>query len=320
MAPTARWNANQANISGRLNAEPLAAARPTADISEASRNRQIANAITVDVEDYFQVSAFADRIGLGDWDSYPCRVEKNVHNILQLFDEHDVRATFFTLGWVGQRYPQLLRSIVAAGHELASHGQNHVRVGHQLPEEFRADVRDSKKLLEDLSGVPIRGYRAASFSIGRDTLWAFNILAEEGYAYSSSIYPIRHDLYGMPEAPRHAFRVDPDLEFIEIPISTLRVAGRNLPCGGGGYFRLMPYPVASWAMHRINRTDDQPCVFYFHPWELDPDQPRIPGVSLKTRTRHYLNLGKMERRLRRLLAEFSWDRMDAIFLGQEVLA
>jgi polysaccharide deacetylase family protein (PEP-CTERM system associated) len=320
MAPTARWKASEANVCGRLNAEPFASARLKGSAPAIAQRHQIANAITVDVEDYFHVSAFADRIAPDDWDSYPCRAERNVDNILKLFNEYGVRATFFTLGWVAQRYPQLVRNIVDAGHEVASHGLNHIRVGHQNSEEFRTDVRESKKLLEDLAGVPIRGYRAASFSIGAETLWAFNILADEGYAYSSSIYPIRHDLYGMPDAPRYAFRVDPDLDFLEIPISTLRVGGRNLPCGGGGYFRLMPYPLASWAMRRINRGDGQPCVFYFHPWELDPDQPRIPGVSLKTSTRHYLNLRKMEGRLRRLLSEFSWDRMDAVFLGQQVVA
>ncbi|NNE83540.1 MAG: DUF3473 domain-containing protein [Alphaproteobacteria bacterium] len=276
--------------------------------------------MTVDVEDYFQVSAFADAIDRKDWDNHDCRVEENVNNILQLLDAHGVHATFFTLGWVGHRYPDLLRKIVAEGHELASHGQNHIRVGEQSPDEFRADIRGAKHLLEDIAGVSVRGYRAASFSIGRETLWAFDILAEEGYAYSSSIYPIHHDLYGMPEAPRHAFRTGADNDLVEIPISTVRLAGRNLPCGGGGYFRLMPYPLARWALRHVNQSSGQPCVFYFHPWEIDPGQPRIPGVSLKTRTRHYLNLNKMERRLQRLLSDFSWDRIDAIFLGPEAVA
>lgn len=315
-----RLDAHKAKGGGRLNTDTLAAVHAPAATARQSRGGQITNALTVDVEDYFQVSAFADKINRGDWDSYPCRVEENVENILELFDAHGVHATFFTLGWVGQRYPQLLAKIVAAGHELASHGQNHVRVGEQSPEEFRLDIRGAKHLLEDLAGVSIRGYRAASFSIGQETLWAHDILAEEGYAYSSSIYPIHHDLYGMPDAPRHAFRVREGLDFLEIPISTLRFAGRNFPCGGGGYFRLMPYTLASWALQQVNQKAHQPGVFYFHPWEIDPDQPRIPGISFKTQTRHYLNLRKTKDRLRRLLSDFSWDRMDAIFLGGEVSA
>jgi polysaccharide deacetylase family protein (PEP-CTERM system associated) len=315
-----RQNAHQTKGSGRLDAEKVAIVHSPAALARPSGNEQITNALTVDVEDYFQVSAFADKINRDDWDNYPCRVEENVESILQLFDEQGVHATFFTLGWIGERYPQLLAKIVAAGHELASHGQNHIRVGEQSPEEFRLDIRGAKHLLEDLAGVAIRGYRAASFSIGKETLWAHEILADEGYAYSSSIYPIYHDLYGMPEAPRHAFRVGADSDLLEIPISTVRFGGRNFPCGGGGYFRLMPYPLARWALRRVNQSSRQPSVFYFHPWEIDPDQPRIPGVSLKTRTRHYLNLQRMERRLQRLLSDFSWDRMDSIFLSPGELA
>lgn len=277
----------------------------------------MANAMTVDVEDYFQVWAFSDRIHRRDWDDYPCRIEQNVDVVLELFDEHAIHATFFTLGWVGERYPQVVRRIVSAGHELASHGQFHVRVHEQSPEEFRTDVRGAKRSLEDLAGAPIKGYRAASFSMGQRTPWAFEVLAEEGYVYSSSIYPIRHDIYGMPEAPRYAFRPSAGCDLLEIPVSTLRILNRNFPCGGGGYFRLMPYPLARWAMRRVNRTDGLPCVFFFHPWEIDPEQPRIPGVSLKTRTRHYLNLRKMKPRLRRLLSDFTWDRMDTIFLEEE---
>jgi len=276
----------------------------------------MANAMTVDVEDYFQVSAFSNRIGREDWDNYPCRIERNVDVILELFDDDAIHATFFILGWIGERYPQMLRSIVSAGHELASHGLFHVRVHDQSPEEFRTDIRGAKRLLEDLASVPINGYRAASFSIGERTPWAFEILAEEGYTYSSSVYPIGHDLYGMPQAPRTAFYPEGGVDLLEVPISTVRLLHYNFPCGGGGYFRLMPYPLARWAMRRVNRTDGLPCVFYFHPWEIDPDQPRIPGISLKSRARHYLNLQKMKPRLRRLLSDFTWDRMDSIFLGE----
>lgn len=285
--------------------------------STSDKRGRLANAMTVDVEDYFQVSAFANKIGRDDWDSYPCRVEQNVETILDIFGEHDVHATFFTLGWVARKYPQLVQKIVAGGHELASHGQEHVRVTEQTPEEFRLDIRGAKHCLEDIGGTAVRGYRAASFSIGAQNLWAFDVLAEENYQYSSSVYPIQHDLYGMPEAPRHAFRTGKNESLLEVPISTARLFGRNFPCGGGGYFRLMPYALARWGIRRLNEKEQAPSIFYFHPWEVDPDQPRIPDVSLKTRTRHYLNLNKMSGRLRRLMADFAWDRMDVIFLDQE---
>jgi polysaccharide deacetylase family protein (PEP-CTERM system associated) len=273
----------------------------------------IANAMTVDVEDFFQVQAFAGRIERADWDSYPCRVERNMDVILRLFAEHEVNATFFCLGWIAERYPQIIRAIVAGGHELASHGYAHFPVYQQTPDEFRADVRKTKLLLEAIGQVPVKGYRAATFSIGPKTLWALDVLAEEGYQYSSSIYPVRHDLYGMPDAPRFAYRPGKG-RFIEIPMTTLALGGRNLPCSGGGYFRLLPYALTRWALRRVQRQDAQSCVFYFHPWEIDPDQPRVPGVPLKSRVRHYLNLGRMEGRLRRLLADFTWSRMDRVFL------
>ena len=251
------------------------------------------------------------------WDDFPCRVEDNVARILDLFARHRVRATFFTLGWIAERYPAVLRRIVDAGHELASHGMAHVRITAQSRDEFRADVRRAKALLEDVAGVPVRGYRAASFSLSRDTLWAHGILAEEGYAYSSSIYPIRHDHYGIPDAPRGAYRPLADGGFLEIPIATLELFGHRLPCGGGGYFRLLPYRWSRWAIARVNRRDRRPAVFYFHPWEIDPAQPRVEGLSARTRFRHYTNLARMEGRLDRLLAAFSWDRMDAIYLPAE---
>ena len=273
----------------------------------------ITNALTVDVEDYFQVSAFEPHIPRSDWDSIPCRIERNMDRILDLFGEEGVRATFFTLGWVAERYPHLIHRLVAEGHELASHGYEHVRVINQDPVAFRADVTKTKQLLEDLSGVEVQGYRAASYSIGEKNLWALDVLHEVGYHYSSSIYPIKHDLYGMPNAPRFAFRPKPE-GILEIPVTTVVLGGRKFPCGGGGYFRLFPYALSQWAIKRVNEQDRQACLFYFHPWEIDPEQPRQHGLPMKTRFRHYLNLGRTEQRLRRLLHDFQWDRMDRVFL------
>jgi polysaccharide deacetylase family protein (PEP-CTERM system associated) len=271
-----------------------------------------ANAMTVDVEDYYQVQAFESSVKREDWPNFPSRVERNTDAVLALFNERGVRATFFTLGWVAERHPQLIRRIVAAGHELASHGWAHHRVGTQDPAAFRADVRRTKALLEDLGGVAVAGYRAASFSIGRGQLWALDVLGEEGYRYSSSIYPIHHDHYGIPDAPRVPFRPGASA-LVEIPMTTLRAGGRNFPSSGGGYFRLLPYAFSRWAMNRVRRNDGQPCIFYFHPWEIDPDQPRIEGAPLKSRLRHYTNLASMAERIRRLLGEFSWDRMDRVY-------
>ncbi|WP_193369805.1 XrtA system polysaccharide deacetylase [Pelagibius marinus] len=275
-------------------------------------------AMTVDVEDYFQVAALAEKVRRADWDSYPCRVERNVDRILAMFAERRVRATFFTLGWIAERYPLLIRRIVGAGHELASHGYEHVKIHNQAPDAFRLDIRRTKAILEQISGQRVRGYRAASFSIDQRTLWAFDVLAEEGYDYSSSVYPIRHDHYGMPDASRFAFHPSDRHRIIEIPISTLRLFDRNLPSGGGGYFRLLPYGVSRWALRRIGEQDGQPTVFFFHPWEIDPEQPRIAGLSLRSRFRHYVHLGAMEERLRAVLRDFSWDRIDRLFLSKEL--
>jgi polysaccharide deacetylase family protein (PEP-CTERM system associated) len=271
----------------------------------------LSNALTVDVEDYFQVSALAPHIDRTRWDTMPCRVERNVERLLQLFERHGARATFFTLGWIAERYPQLVRRIAASGHEIASHGYGHLRATEQSREEFAADIRRAKALLEDTVGVQVLGYRAPSFSIGHANAWAFDCIAEAGYRYSSSVYPVRHDHYGMPDAPRFPYEVRPGL--IEIPVATARWLGRNWPAGGGGYFRLAPYRVSRWAIRRVNRVDGRPTIFYFHPWEIDPDQPRVAGLSLKTRFRHYLNLHRTELRLARLLADFHWDRVDRAF-------
>jgi polysaccharide deacetylase family protein (PEP-CTERM system associated) len=279
---------------------------------------EIANALTVDVEDYFQVSALAPYISRSDWERIPCRVERNVETILALLAESGAQATFFTLGWIAERYPALVRQVVAAGHELASHGYGHLRIHEQTRAAFAQDIQRAKALLEDLAGTEVRGYRAPSFSIGRKTLWAFDCIAEAGYRYSSSVYPVRHDLYGMPEAPR--FPYQPRQGLLEIPVSTAQVLKRNLPAGGGGYFRLLPYSVSRALIRRVNRTERRSAVFYFHPWELDPGQPRVPGTSVKTRFRHYLNLHRTQPRLRRLLRDFRWRCMESVFLSSPAAA
>ena len=274
----------------------------------------LTNALTIDVEDYFQVSAFAPYIRRDDWASRECRIERNIGRILGMLAERDTRATFFTLGWIAERYPHLVRQIVAQGHELASHGYGHERASDLSEAAFTADVDRAKKLLEDIAGTAVKGYRAPSFSIGTGNLWAFDVLARTGHQYSSSIYPIAHDHYGMPDSPRFAYRVGAGL--LEIPVTTLRVGSRNLPSSGGGYFRLLPYALSRWMIRRVNRQDGESAIFYFHPWEIDPGQPRVPGIDAKTRFRHYVNIPRMESRLMTLLADFRWGRMDDIFLDR----
>ena len=269
------------------------------------------NALTVDVEDYFQVSSMAAQFPRSDWEAVPCRIERNVSRILDLFDRFEAKATFFTLGWIAERYPEVVREIARRGHELASHGYNHERASAQTRECFRSDVELTKAVLEDVAGVAVHGYRAPSFSIGEGNLWAHECLAEAGYRYSSSIYPVAHDHYGMPDAPRFPYRLDCGL--VEIPVTTVRWLGRNWPAGGGGYFRLLPYGISRWGIARVNREDARPAIFYFHPWEIDPEQPRVPGVDSKTRFRHYVNLDRTEGRLRQLLQDFEWGRVDQVF-------
>ena len=277
----------------------------------------VVNAMSVDVEDYFQVSAFEPYIGREDWERWPQRVVANTMRVLDLFDQSQVKATFFTLGWVAERYPKLVREIVARGHELACHGYAHVRVSRQSPAEFRQDVLRAKGILEEIAGVEVIGYRAPSYSINQKNAWALAILAELGFKYSSSIYPVQHDLYGWPKAPRFAFRPELAPGLLEIPVTTVRLTNRNFPCGGGGYFRLYPYCFSRWALRRVNR-EGQPAVFYFHPWEIDPDQPRLQGIRLKVRLRHYLNLKRMETRLKALLEDFRWDTVQNVFLNPAV--
>ena len=273
----------------------------------------ITNAMTIDVEDYFQVSAFAPFITRHEWVGCECRVERNVNVILDLLSRHEIKATFFVLGWIAERYPTLIRQIVAQGHELASHGYAHERASEQTQAEFFADIQLAKVVLEDLSDRDVIGYRAPSFSIGSGNLWAFDCLAQAGYRYSSSVYPIRHDHYGMPDSPRFSYQVRPGL--MEIPITTSRLLHHNLPGGGGGYFRLLPYALSHWMLSRVNSRDRESGVFYFHPWELDVDQPRVSGISLGARFRHYVNIDRMEGRLNKLMGDFQWGRMDEVFLG-----
>lgn len=280
------------------------------DVPDASGGNTIVNAMTVDVEDYFHVSAFANVIDRASWSRHESRVERNTRTVLGMFDVRGIHGTFFMLGWVAERYPQLVRDIVAAGHEVASHGCTHERIDTLTPNTFREDVRRSKKLLEDIGGAIVRGYRAPSFSVNAKTFWALAILAEEEYKYSSSVYPVHHDHYGMPEAPRFPFQ--PLDGFMEFPVTTVSLFGRNLPCGGGGYFRLLPYGYSRWAMRQINAKDGQPCMFYIHPWELDPGQPRVSGVSARSRFRHYTNLGRMAGKMQAVLQDFAWNRADRV--------
>jgi polysaccharide deacetylase family protein (PEP-CTERM system associated) len=284
--------------------------------SSAAAGQPIVNAMSVDVEEHFQVQALADVVAREDWPSRPSRVSVSTGRVLDLFAKAGIKATFFTLGWVARTQPALVRRIVAEGHELGSHGMEHVQAHTQTPEQFRADVRATKRILEDVSGQAVRGYRAATFSIGASNLWAFDVLAEEGHVYSSSVNPIRHDLYGMPDAPRFAFRPRADQALVEIPITTVRIGSRNLPCGGGGFFRLLPYIWSRWAIGRVNAADRKSGIFYFHPWEVDAGQPREQGLSAKSRFRHYTNLGRMEAKLERLLSDFRWDRMDRVFAAE----
>jgi polysaccharide deacetylase family protein (PEP-CTERM system associated) len=272
----------------------------------------IVNGLSVDVEDWFQVGAFENVIARDDWDAIRTRVEDNVYRIIDLFAEADVRATFFTLGWVAKRHPEMIRRIADAGHELASHGYDHARVFTFDRKSFGEDIRKAREIIEDCSGVQVTGYRAPSFSIDRRTPWAFAELAEQGYAYSSSVAPVVHDHYGWPEAPRFAFRPLPWSSLIELPVTTAMLGGRRVAAGGGGFFRVLPYGFSRWAIRQVNRVEGRPAVFYFHPWEIDPDQPRVAHAPLRSRFRHYTGLTKMADKLRALVHEFRWGRIDMI--------
>lgn len=268
--------------------------------------------MTVDVEDYFQVSAFEPYISRDSWKNYTGRVEANTERILELFEQHDVRATFFTLGWVAEHYPDLVKLIVAQGHDLASHGWDHRRVTTLTRDEFSADVAKSKKVLEDVSATEVIGYRAPSYSFTLKNDWAHDVLLEQGYRYSSSIAPIKHDLYGIPSAPRFSYPCAND-RILELPITTARIMNKNYPCGGGGWFRLYPYAVSKWAINRVNIKDNKAAIFYFHPWEIDPDQPRIKGLKPTARFRHYQNLTRMERKITQLLGDYKWRTIPEVY-------
>ena len=273
---------------------------------------RILNGLSVDVEDWFQVGAFENTIDRVDWDGLALRVADNVKFVLDLFDACEVKATFFTLGWVAERDPAAIRSIVERGHELASHGYDHARVFTLTPEQFAADLAKTRAILEDAGGAAITGYRAPSFSIDARTPWAHEVLAEHGYRYSSSVAPIIHDHYGWRDAPRFAFRPVEGSELVEIPVTTAQIGERRLAAGGGGFFRVLPYTFSRWAIARVNERDERPAIFYFHPWEIDPDQPRMKDAPLRSRVRHYTNLSIMADKLRRLAGDFSWGRMDEI--------
>ena len=278
-------------------------------------NATITNAMSVDVEDWFQVQAFANVVDRNTWDTIPTRVEANTDRILESFAAAQIHATFFTLGWVAERHPGLIRRIVDAGHELASHGYGHALVHSLTPEQFRDDLTRAKTLLEQAGGVPVQGYRAPTFSIGPRNPWAFDVLEQTGHRYSSSVYPVKHDLYGAPDAPRFPYRPGPGT-LLEIPMTTLRLAGRNLPIAGGGYFRLMPYFLFRILLRRFHAADHEPSVFYFHPWEVDPGQPRLRAAPRLSRFRHTVNLAAMARRVDHLVRDFQWDRMDRVFAAQ----
>ncbi|WP_255406148.1 XrtA system polysaccharide deacetylase [Novosphingobium sp. CF614] len=270
------------------------------------------NGLSVDVEDWFQVGAFEQVIDRDSWSTLADRIERNCDAILRLFADAGVKGTFFTLGWVAERHPALMRRIVAEGHEIASHGWDHERVFRLGAKGFADDLARARAAIEDAAGAAVTGYRAPSFSIDARTPWAFEVLAEQGYAYSSSVAPIAHDHYGWREAPRFAFRPLPGSDLIEIPVTTAMFAGRRFGAGGGGFFRVLPYGFSRWAIRQVNQRDRRPAVFYFHPWEIDPEQPRVADAPMRSRLRHYTNLGVMAGKLRQLIGEFRWGRMDEL--------
>jgi polysaccharide deacetylase family protein (PEP-CTERM system associated) len=274
------------------------------------------NALSVDVEDWFQVGAFENVIARAQWDGLPARVERNSDAVLALFARAGVKGTFFTLGWVAERFPSLVRRIVADGHEIASHGWDHRRVFTMDAASFRRDLERAAKVIEDACGVAPKGYRAPSFSIDGRTPWAHKVLADLGYAYSSSVAPVAHDHYGWREAPRFAFRPVEGSDLIELPVTTVELGGRRMAAGGGGFFRLLPYRFSDWAISRVNRRESRPAVFYFHPWEIDPGQPRVANAPLKSRLRHYTNLSAMEPKLLKLLGDHRWGRTDEVVAAE----
>jgi polysaccharide deacetylase family protein (PEP-CTERM system associated) len=289
-------------------------------------NKTIVNMLSIDVEDYFQVSAFEQISPPSSWSEFESRVDQNTDKILEILANYDIKATFFVLGWVAQFSPHLVKKISALGHEIASHGYGHQRVQNQSRLEFREDVRKSKQLLEDLTGAAVNGYRAPSYSISFDSLWAFDELVEAEYSYDSSVFPVQHDFYGIPDWPRFPFPLqrapgggwvpgsaqDLTCDIFEVPISTLNIAGHNFPIAGGGYFRLYPYALTRLGLSQINDLEQRPFIFYIHPWEFDPEQPRVKNASMKSRFRHYLNLDKTAGRFTQLVQDFNFATIDQV--------
>ena len=286
-------------------------ARPE-PFATAGKADALLNAMSVDIEDWFQVGAFETVIDRADWDQLEQRVERNTDAVLALFAELGIKATFFILGWVAERYPVLMQKIAAAGHEIANHGYDHARIFTLTPDQFRADLDRSRKILEDTSGQKVVGYRAPSFSIDQRTPWAHEILAEQGYAYSSSVAPINHDHYGWAGSPRFAWKPVQQSDFIELPVTTVKVGNRTLAAGGGGFFRLLPYTLYDRAIRKMHRDDGRGAIFYFHPWEIDADQPRVGNAPIKSKIRHYTNLKKMRSKLMRAGQGFNWGRVDEL--------
>ncbi len=276
-----------------------------------SEVKQPFHALTIDIEDYFQVAAFEKKIQPGQWDQYPIRVDRNTYRILDVFDEHQAKATFFILGWVAERFPELIKEIHQRGHEVASHGFSHTKATVQTPSEFQQDVSSTKQLLEDIIGAEVTGYRAPSFSICAENEWAFACLKEAGYHYSSSTYPIKHDHYGTPYWPAEPYlRKEGIWEF---PMPILQLKGKQIPIAGGGYFRLLPYWLSKHLIQRYLKQSQSPYMFYFHPWEIDHQQPRIADAPLKSRFRHYVNLKRMETKVAKLLQDFEWNTVQQVF-------
>ena len=303
-----------AQVSGGTTApeRPSDSAVAATPLTGTGDQARVVNAMSIDVEDYFHVSVFDGIVPRNTWDGMESRVALNTRRLLGIFEEFGVRATFFVLGWVAERYPALVRDIAAAGHEIASHGYAHRLIYDQTPAAFREDVRRAKRLLEDSSGKSVQGYRAPSYSITARSLWALDVLLEEGYGYDSSIFPIRHDRYGIPVSGRRPYLIERSGgTLVEVPGSTTRLGPLNLPVGGGGYFRILPYRWTSWGIDRVNRVENRPTVFYLHPWEIDPDQPRLHAGRL-SRFRHYRNLESTEGRLRSLLTDFRFGPIETL--------
>ena len=282
--------------------------------------KHVINAFTVDVEDYFQVEAFKNNINVDNWGNLECRVEKNTDLILQLLDDKNIKGTFFVLGWIAKRYPNVVKKISEQGHEVASHGMSHQLVYKQEQEVFQRETKDSRAILQDLSQQEVIGYRAATYSITKQSLWALDILYESGFRYDSSIFPMRHDKYGIADAnpEPHILKTPSDYELVEFPISTVKTKWMTLPVAGGGYFRIFPYMYTRWGLGTIN-SKNKPFVFYLHPWEVDPDQPKVEGVSAFSRFRHYTNLHRCYHRLEKLLDDFEFSTMETVLKNMNLL-